>query len=210
MSDLSPNKLNLDAAREIVGDREASATALFSILLSVYGNELFGTDEEPPVDPVEIYAELEDRFRITLPEENENRIQAILLAVGTDGFYNDEVQFIAIAESLLDGDLGEVPTGNLEELSLIEMLWAVYEVAVNRGEHVPDFAPVIHARIAAIAADEAQDNDDPDLPADMQDIEYLRTRRQQVLDQLEAIWGPSPAFQTDIPDPIEFLRPIVE
>ena len=199
----SQPKLNTSAAREIIGSDDATATALHSILLTVYGDNLYG-DEAP--DPLEIYADLEDRFNVTVGEDNQNRIQAILMAVGSDEFYTNETAFVAVAESLLDGDLGDVPTGEMNGLSILELLWGIYEVAVNRDENVPPFAPRIQQLIREISENEAQDDGD-DIPGDLHDVEFLREKRGQVLEQLHALWGDYP-FEADIPDPIDILRPV--
>jgi hypothetical protein len=197
-------KLNTEAARNIVGSEDATATALHSILLALYGEALYG---EEPMDPLEIYADLEERFNITVPEDNENRINAIIMAVSSNAFYEDETAFVAIAESLLDGDLGDVPTGEMGGLSTLELLWAIYEVAVNRDENVPPFAPAIARMIETIANDEAQEDND-EIPSDVQDVEFLREKRAQVLQQLQSLWGEFP-FESEVPDPVEILRPVI-
>lgn len=192
----------------MIGNDEARATALHSILLSLYGEALYEDENGEPMDPLEIYADLEDRFNISVPETNQNRIQAILLAVGTDAFYNDEASFTAIAESLLDGDLGDVSiTGEMGDLSILELMWAIYEVAANRDENVPEFSPGISRRIQQQAENEAQDDGDPDIPVDVQDIEFLRELRADAIGQLRALWGDFP-FESELPDPVDILRPL--
>lgn len=198
-------KLNTEAARNIVGSEDATATALHSILLAMYGERLHDLEDQP--DPLEIYADLEDQFRITVPEDNENRINAILMVVGSDAFYEDPNAFIAIAESLLDGDLGDVPTGDMDGLSTFELLWAIYEVAANRGEDIAEFSPSVLQLIEATTGGESQ-ADDEEIPADVHDVEFLREKRAQVLQQLHDLWGDYP-FESELPDPVDILRPVI-
>jgi hypothetical protein len=202
-------QLNEDAARALLDDPDARATALHGLLLVAFGEQLYGSEELDPMDSLEIFAGLEERFNVSLTEEVENKIQALLLAMSTDGFYEDPNVFIAVAESLLDGDLGDLPTGGSSGLSQMEILWAIYEVAVNRDDNVPDFSPAVQEMIDRLVVDEAQEDNDPDIPIDIHEMLFLRELRDNVLAQMTALWGDSVSFEQEIPDPAEILQPVI-
>lgn len=145
------HRLDPKAVARLLTDQNALATPLHIICLRTYGEAVH------QMDPVEIWLSLEEDFGVELPLEVEARINAIFIATTTDAFYHDQEAFRAITLSLCDGDpsleLLEVPEPQ-------EVLWACYEVGLNRPE--VDFAPDVGAFLAQLAARQGVDGTDPD------------------------------------------------
>lgn len=146
----------IKTAAEALADPDTCATVIHLILLSAYGDALYGTDEQEPIDPVELYALVKEDFRVEMPEDNENRLQALLLGIATNDFFEDPEAFAAVSQALFDGDLGDLVNGIMEEPSLFEVLWATYEVALNRDDE-PEFSPSVKRYIAQVAGHEADE-----------------------------------------------------
>ena len=134
--------LDREQSSRLLAEPDTSATALHMILLGAYGPELYGEEGEPQMDPVELWVRVREDFSVTVPEENENRINALMLAVSTDNFYSDPVTFSAVCLGIHDGDLADMVAGVMEELTLPEMLWGIFEVALNRDDDMEFQAPV--------------------------------------------------------------------
>lgn len=129
-------------------DDATLATILHIICLGCYGEEIY------QVDPIELYARLEDDFGAKLTEANENKLQAILTATATDLFYETPDAFRSICNALSAGDPG---IDGLDDLTVPEILWGLYEVELNREP--TEMNPAIANLIATEIAEEAQDPD---------------------------------------------------
>lgn len=130
-------------------DDATFATTLHVICLVQYGEDIY------TVDPLELYARLNEDFGAVLSEENENKLQAILLATSTEGFYDDVRAFQAVCNTLLNGDPG---VESLEELTVTEIFWAMWEVELNHGEE--EVSPEIANLIAREIDEEGDDSSD--------------------------------------------------
>lgn len=148
-------------AGDLLADPETSATVLHLILLTAYKDELYGNPSEgiPPMDPVECWLRVKEDFDTQPPETNENKINALMFAISTDAFYDDPLAFTSICSSLYSGDLGDLVEGVMEDLTVSEMLWSIYEVELNRGQS-EDFLPAVDSLIAEVIAEEAEDKED--------------------------------------------------
>lgn len=148
-------------AADILGDTETTATVLHLILLAAYGDELHGDPEAgiDPMDPVEYWVRVNEDFRVVVPESNENKINALMLALSTEAFHEDPLAFISVCNALYSGELGDIVDGVLEDLTICEMLWGIYEVELNRGD-TEDFAPAIDSIIDETIRNEADDKED--------------------------------------------------
>jgi hypothetical protein len=148
-------------AADILGDPDASATVLHLILLAAYGDELHGDPERgiEPMDPVECWVRVNEDFHVNVPESNENKLNALFLAISTEAFFEDPLAFVSICGALYSGDLGDLVDGVMEDLTIPEMLWGIYEVELNRGDS-QDFVPSIDILIDEMLRNEAEDNED--------------------------------------------------
>ena len=136
--------------RKIVGnllrDTETHMTTLFVILHAAYGDEIYD------LDPLEIFARLEEDFNAELPLQAENRINAGLLCIPSPIFYRDPAVFMAVCNTLIRGD--DPGTMLLEELTPEEVIWAAYEVALVREEE-EDFQPSVQKILDKVIASTA-------------------------------------------------------
>jgi hypothetical protein len=141
---------------DLFSNVNTSATVLHAMVLTAYGDELYGDEDTEAMDPVELWGRVREDFRVTVPEENENKLNALMLAISTDAFYDDPVAFTAICMSLSQGDLGDLVDGLMEDLTVPEMLWGIYEVELNRDDQ-PEFAKEILAVIDQTVAEQAEE-----------------------------------------------------
>lgn len=154
--------LDRDTCARLLADPETSATTLHLIVLTTYGDAVYGDPDQGlmPIDPVLLWALIREDFGVTVPESNENKLNALITAISTDAFYETEEAFVATCLALYNGDMGDIVNGILEDITAPEALWGMYEVALNRNDDM-DFHPSIIARILRELADAPEDTDDP-------------------------------------------------
>jgi hypothetical protein len=177
---MNPPPFNRKEAAELLRDSSTLGTTVLVILLQTYGEELFD------LDPLEIYARVQEDFRATLSEEGENRLNALLFAISSDAFYEDPEVFRAVSTSLYDGDLGDLVTGGLEPITVPEMLWAVYEVGQLR-EDEPDFTAGINRIMDETIADEAEEQDMENVEVLPYYERFLESTKKDLFKQLSSI-----------------------
>lgn len=154
-----------EAAKLLASD-DAYAFVLMTILLPVFGDDLFTEDSAI------LFADIEDYFDCHLSEESENRINAAITAMTTDLFFTNVNMFNAITLAFAEGDIGDIPEGVMETPDVGDMLWAVQEVSLLIGEpkeseefqslfsaSVMDY---VSAMIASVAEDLEEVPDDVD------------------------------------------------
>jgi hypothetical protein len=176
-----PQSLPFDAVFNLLSDDGAVATALHVIALRAYGPEIY------EIDPLELYTRLEEDFQTRLTVDNESKLQAIMLATSTEMFFEDSEAFRGISNTLTDGDPG---LNGLDDVTLAEAAWAMYEVELNHGPG--EMSPKIAEQLGNIMADEADDN--PDNPFAHVD-QFLQERWNLLRDQLTRLEVP----EADIP-----------
>lgn len=148
-------------AGDLLADTETTATVLHLIILSAYGDELYGDEENgiAAMDPIELWLRVKEDFSVTVPESNENKINALMVALSTDAFFEDPLAFISICNALYSGDLGDLVEGFMEDLTVPEMLWGIYEVELNRGQS-ETFSNSINRLIDETISAEAESNEE--------------------------------------------------
>lgn len=153
--------MNMDRAREFIGDSDTPATVLHVILLKKYGIEfLYGDGDSEPVDPIILWNTVEEDFRISIPVEVENKVNAIMLAVSTDMFFKDPQAFASVCLAVAQGDLGDMVNGDFDNPSVAEMLMAIREVDINDGDKEIAFHPNVKMYIQGIMESESVDSTD--------------------------------------------------
>lgn len=154
--------LEREVSSRLLADPETSATALHVIVLTAYGDALYGDEEQdmPPLDPVLLWTLLREDFRVTVPECNENKLNALITAITTDAFYENEEVFVATCLALYNGDMGDMVTGIMEDVTLTEAMWGIFEVALNRNDDL-DFSPAIVTRIQSEMRESMEESDQP-------------------------------------------------
>ena len=147
---------DMEISRELLRDASASATVKLIIVMAAYPDEVFGDAEKEiePLDPIELWMRIEEDFRVTLPEQAENKINALVTALSTDAFYDRVEPFAAICSALYVGDMDDIIDQSFDELTLPEMLWGIFEVELGR-EGSTDFAPAIEQFILSRVHSEA-------------------------------------------------------
>lgn len=154
-----------EAAKLLASD-DAYAFVLMTILLPVFGDDLFTEDSAV------LFADIEDYFDCHLSEESENRINAAITAMTTDLFFTNVNMFNAITLAFAEGDIGDIPEGIMETPDVGDMLWAVQEVSLLIGEpkeseefqslFSPSVTNYVSDMIASVAEDLEEVPDDVD------------------------------------------------
>ena len=154
-----------EAAKLLASD-DAYAFVLMTILLPVFGDDLFAEDSAV------LFADIEDYFDCHLSEESENRINAAITAMTTDLFFTNVNMFNAITLAFAEGDIGDIPEGIMETPDVGDMLWAVQEVSLLIGEpkeseefqslFSPSVTNYVSDMIASVAEDLEEVPDDVD------------------------------------------------
>lgn len=157
-----------EAAKLLASD-DTYAFVLMTILLPVFGDDLFTEDSSI------LFADIEDYFDCHLSEESENRINAAITAMTTDLFFTNINMFNAITLAFAEGDIGDIPEGILETPDVGDMLWAVQEVSLLIGEPKESeefqsmFSPSVMSYVGDMIASVAEDLDE--IPDDMDEID---------------------------------------
>jgi hypothetical protein len=157
-----------EAAKLLASD-DTYAFVLMTILLPVFGDDLFTEDSSI------LFADIEDYFDCHLSEESENRINAAITAMTTDLFFTNVNMFNSIALAFAEGDIGDIPEGILETPDVGDMLWAVQEVSLLIGEPKESeefqsmFSPSVMSYVGDMIASVAEDLDE--VPDDVDELD---------------------------------------
>lgn len=159
----TPIQLDQGAIRKALGDPDTPGLVLYTIALYEFGPNLMGDPDEgiEPMDPTEMWAELHERYGTWVPEEGENKLNAILTGLGEARFWYDVDVFMAVATALYDGDLGDMVDVGFEDLSATEIMWAVLEMGlVWDSNDEPEFSLDIRQYINEVLAYEQEDQEE--------------------------------------------------
>lgn len=129
--------------------KETLGTVLHAIALAMYPEDLYD------IDPVELYYRFQNDIGTMLTIEGESRLQAIMTAVATDVFSHDVVAFGGICKALTRGDPGLTEMG-MEDPTLVDVMWGMYEVFLNREEAL-DIGPKVQSYVDNIEASESDE-----------------------------------------------------
>lgn len=118
---------NREEFKRIFEDKQTFASTMLIACTSIVGSvEWFDWD------PIALKAEIRDACGAHLPAVNADKIQALVLAMTTNQFYESLEAFIGICNAL-DGDGSDFST--FDPADVKEMAWAVTEVAINDQQH---------------------------------------------------------------------------
>jgi hypothetical protein len=189
---INPYKINVKVAGDLFAEPESSATVLHAILLSTYKDALYGNPEtgEPPMDPVALWLAVKEDFRTYPHENNENKINALMLGLSTDAFYEDPLAFRGICMSLYDGDLGDMVNGVVEDLTVPELLWGIYEIELNRDDVRPFMGNVVHIidETISLEADERFGGEEPAVVPYFEEI--IQVKQEHMFNDMRAVGWP--------------------
>ncbi len=171
----------------MLGDAGTPALVLYAIVTAAYGQLMYGSeDPEDGIDPLELWEMLRKDFNVVTVPSVENKINAMRTAVETDAFYEEAEIFIAVVKGLVDGDVDDLITGALEDLSVAEITIAMFEISAVR-DNVPAFQPAVLAVVEAEIREEAED-EKTDTPVQV----LLEMHKREIQDCLRKL-GADPA-----------------
>jgi hypothetical protein len=188
---VAPVSLDIGAARVALADPDTPGLVLLTIAMWAFGDAVLGDPAGgvEPMDVSELWASIDEKFGTWVSEEGENKLNALMLALQGDLFYRDVEVFQAVCVALLNGDLGDLVSGSMEDLTASEIMWAVLEVELAREDEdgPPEFSAGILNYISSVLASEQEDQEE-------NSVEIKITYR-AMLDQMRAIGVPTSAIR---------------
>ena len=165
MSSLSGGTVTLreNKIRVALGDPDTPGLVLYTIALYKFGNRVMGDAEagEEAMDPAEMWADLHEYYGTWVPDEGENKLNAIIAGLEQGAFWRDFDTFQAVATALLDGDLGDLIDVGFEELSATEIMWAILEMELAwDSDDTPEFSREIKSYVDKMLRMEQDDQDE--------------------------------------------------
>lgn len=140
MQDIAkPLPIDWRETRTLLQNPETEALTLATIMLSSYPDTDFGDEEA-----VTIIKSLEEDYKVDIPEENENKLNAIILVLTSDAPLVTREAFDAVALAFADGNIGDLIYGGDEELNGCYIIWALEMIALLTGDsfsEVIDYIP---------------------------------------------------------------------
>ena len=175
------SQINPKAVVKLLSDDATFGTIAHIIASMKYGDAVYD------MDILELFAELEDDFRVQLSDQVQQKLQAIMLATSTDSFFEDPESFRAIANTLVEGDPGFLVFDNL---TIPEILWSIYEVRLNHPG--TEFSPAVKRLIDSEVQDEGLDLEDIDDMEAIPAVENVMTElRNEFIEQLGSLGLPT-------------------
>ena len=127
----NPDFFDKYKAAELLAKDDTFAFVLISIVLNRYINDEEEFPEEYIEEPATLFNDIESDFRIKLPQENEDKINAALTVLTTDLFYTNKDVFNRVAQTFSTGDPGSLEEDN--ELDACKCMWAIVETGLISG-----------------------------------------------------------------------------
>lgn len=197
-----PWKPSRDVANELIAAPGTTATTLLILISKALESQcpegldpfhlILGSPERDiePMDTLEIWQDLEEFYGGRICEANENRVNALILALSSDAFEQDAEAFMAVCNALADGDLGDMLDGVFELPQIDEMWWALREVSLVRGT-LFEFSEQVLDLMEKIS--EAEDHG-----ADRTEIDdnLVEARFARMVDELTALGAPPPLVES--------------
>ena len=181
-----PAKLNEREMPLLLGDPDTQATVLLTILLWAFGDTVAGDE---PMEPAELWKACHERFGVWIPEEGENKVNAIITAMRSDNFYLDPETFTALCMSLTSGDMGDIADGVMEELEAFEAAWGCIEVMLARhDDETVEFSPSVRALFEEAMARDTAEHVNSEVTVELNDMK-ARLARLGVEDHHVAMLG---------------------
>lgn len=143
-----------------LADISTPAVVLFAIVSAAYGSEMYPDEPgEEPWDPVTLWHHLQEDFKVEVSIEAENRINAIRTAIETDLFYLDVEALEAITMAIVHGSVDDAILGESSDVSTVEIMTAIFEIELVRGESHPVYSQGVAAFIAGVMQDDVDSDD---------------------------------------------------
>lgn len=179
-ANIKKEQLNRKAIFTMLQDGDTYAFTLLTICLICYPNEVF------KVDPLVLFQYLKEDFGAELSDDNQNKLNAILIAITSNYFFTDLQIFKSICQTLTEGDPGLFDPG-FEDPTLPEIIWGMYEVNLAYGEDDKEaYSPEIETFVDLTMSKDSYDAENQDLTDEETYQEFLYSNvadlKQQLLD----------------------------
>lgn len=155
----------LQAVKKAMVSQDTFATTYRVCFEEMLGENLFTDGSMAEIDTVLLWRLVYDELGVMIPEEGENRLNALVVATQTAGFYTDAEAFGAVCNAFLSGDLPDDIDTVLDDLTLPEMLWGIFETGLNRGDDQEASGEVMAAMLAVLE-DHAETDDSGEVAAE--------------------------------------------
>lgn len=117
----------LKKTKEYLEDDATYAFVLLAILLAYLPD---GEDDLTKIDLDSVILDLQEDFGASIPDEVENKLQAAIVALTTDYFWNNVNVMKGMSLTFDDGDAGALTDGDDEDVDACQVLWAAMEVGL--------------------------------------------------------------------------------
>ena len=164
MDEPRPYPFSRQGTQELLKSEDTFAFVLMTILLAKYDTEFFDWETEV------LAANVKDDFGVWMSEEAEDRVNAAITVLTTDLPLTRFDVFKATALAFAEGNIGTEENREDEELNVCELIWALYEIALLKGQKVSevkqDLADRVVNKLNDIIDDEAEEIDEVDISAE--------------------------------------------
>lgn len=169
-------QVNQDAAAELLENPETFGLVVALILDATIDHAvLIGLNDGEPLDALTVFHEMERRYSVTLPESIQNRLQAVLTLWTTEAYEVDPMAFTGITLALTEGYLGDLVTGEMEELDSQAVMWSLFEAAAIDGHLLP-LEPDVQNLIVSVLEEPGEDDGEDPAAEMLENIEELRSQ----------------------------------
>lgn len=158
---MRPYPYKLEETKKLLRSPDTFAFVLMSILITKYDTQFL--EEE---DSSALFLDIKEDFGVKLPEENENRINAAIQVLISDLPLISFPVFRSCALAFAEGQIGDEDDREDEELNTCELLWALYEISLLKGESVEEvqnsLSEEVVEKLNDVIDSEAEDEEDED------------------------------------------------
>lgn len=180
-----PTRIDQKVAYKLLSSEGTFATTLHYILLITFQDEVY------ELPPAELFNRLEELYNVKLPQEAEDRINAILTLMLTNGYYQDPGTCRAVTLAFADGDPGFELLQS--DPTVPEVIWAAYEASLNR--EALEYGPRVRSWMDHLESNHGWDLQDglEEVPEEADVAVWLDTQDQALAAQLEELGIPPSA-----------------
>jgi hypothetical protein len=163
-----PIALNTDKAAELLETPTGFGLSLMMIAESVFTPEVLYGEDGNSLDPLTLVDTLRERLQLQAVHPTAlNRIQAGITLRTSHAFEQEPLAFAGVCLALYDGYLGDLVTGEMEDLDADEATWGLFEAACidpQLGEPSPEVVRVLMQSMSQPEDPEAGEPDDEFTP----------------------------------------------
>lgn len=155
--------LKSSVVQELLGSPDAFMVSIAAIMETEFTPaELYGTGGDEGLDITTIVAELDRKYSVEVHSAVRNKMQAIITLRTTDMFENDVTAFAAITLACVEGQLGDLISGIMEEPEMQDALWCILEAAIVDPD-LEEISQGVVGWLSGLQGDMAEDGDAPEI-----------------------------------------------